>query len=411
MPSMKIAIVSQYSSPVEYGTYHRHFDLGKELREKGHEVIIVTASHHHFLHRDYTEEGVVSKHSFDSLDTYLIKTKSYEHAHSAVRIINWFLFTIRLFIYRNKVFKDIPTHIIVSSPSLFPFLIGIYYKIVKRSKFVIELRDMWPRTLIEVGKISRFHPLILLMSFVEKAGYYWSDFIISTFPYGNKHVSEKIKKPFRHTCIPQGFDDQYMSNSKPLSNDYIGKYLPSDKFIICYAGTIGLTNSLDTILEASKKLDKMYKDIYFLFVGEGKMKNEYQQKTQNQSNIAFAPRIEKSQVQSLLKKVNIVYDSVNNVPLYDYGISRNKWIDYMFAGKPVLLSCSSKGLSMINESDCGFIVPSENPEALEQEIVRISSISEESLKSIGFKGQKFVKENRTFRVLAEQLESVLLNVK
>ena len=168
------------------------------------------------------------------------------------------------------------------------------------------------------------------------------------------------------------------------------------RFTICYAGTLGLSNALDPIIKASKKLEFALPQVVFLFVGEGALKAKYMEETNSQNNVIFAPAVKKAQVQSLLKYADVVYDSVHDTPLYSYGLSRNKWIDYLFAGKPLLFSGPKKGITMINEERCGFTVPPSDPDGLVDKILEIASIDHQELAKIGERGKAYVMLERTY---------------
>jgi hypothetical protein len=117
------------------------------------------------------------------------------------------------------------------------------------------------------------------------------------------------------------------------------------------------------------------------------------------SKVIFIDNIPKNQVNSLLQKVSVTYDSFNP-ELAEYGISRNKWIDYMFARKPVI--CSYSGYqSMINECNGGEFVPFGDHKSLANVFLKYSMKSEEELKIIGERGRSFILRERDFRILAK----------
>src|SRR5690606_30827097 len=116
-----------------------------------------------------------------------------------------------------------------------------------------------------------------------------------------------------------------------------------------YAGAISFNNPLDQLLDAAKNLN-----CEVLIVGDGRDKKRLIEKYSNCPNIQFLPAVKKSQVQAILRRVDLCYDSIYS-ELGAYGLSRNKWIDYMMAGKPII--CAFEGYqSMINEAQSGTFV-------------------------------------------------------
>ena len=118
------------------------------------------------------------------------------------------------------------------------------------------------------------------------------------------------------------------------------------------------------------------------------------------SNVSFPPTISKNQVSDFLQKVDICYDAFVS-KLSKYGLSRNKWIDYMNAAKPIV--CSFNGYeSLINQAKCGTFVDYNNNKKLVETILYYKNMDKTLLKKIGYNGKKFIWENNTFDCLAEK---------
>src|SRR5690606_2174477 len=116
--------------------------------------------------------------------------------------------------------------------------------------------------------------------------------------------------------------------------------IPKDKFLIGYAGSLGLPNAMSYIISAFNKLED--KDIYLCIVGRGNERNNLMEQASNNKNIIFLEKIPKDQVLSFLKKMDVLYLSFRTLKLYEFGISANKIFDYLYAEKPVLFSASLK---------------------------------------------------------------------
>ncbi|MGL6620284.1 glycosyltransferase [Aeromonas veronii] len=151
------------------------------------------------------------------------------------------------------------------------------------------------------------------------------------------------------------------------------------------------------------------KDIHFLIVGEGYLKERFQKENSDLKNLTFAPRVEKKQVQSVLKLVDVVYFSVNKSPLWSYGQSLNKVVDYMLSAKPILASYTGFP-SMINEADCGIFVPAEDVLALKEEIHRLSKLPKDTLCAMGLRGRDWIISNRRYDDLAEQYLDIINDI-
>ncbi len=402
---MNIWYISKYASPLKYGFATRHFYLSKEFEKKGINTTIISSDSNHLVNfpnftQTYNQENI------DGVETWFIRTKKYYGAHSFGRILSWFDFEWKLLKWSKKDL-DTPDVIIVSSLSIFTIVSGLILRKKYGVKLIFEVRDIWPLTITEVAGTSNYHPFILLLSRIEKLGYRKSDIVVGTMPNLKEHVNNLLNVEKEVYCIPQGVDIELYQNPEKLSEEYIQKYIPKDKFIVGYAGTIGKSNALDTIVDVAEKL-KDNEKIHFLLVGDGDYREELMERSSGIENLTFAPKVKKAQVQSVIQYCDVLYDSVIDSKLYDYGLSRNKWIDYMFAGKPMLVSF--KGFkSMINEAENGYFVKPENTEELMEKIKELYHLPSKELMEMGQRGKDWLLENRTFDKLAEKYLKILKN--
>jgi glycosyltransferase involved in cell wall biosynthesis len=143
--------------------------------------------------------------------------------------------------------------------------------------------------------------------------------------------------------------------------------------------------------------------IHFLVVGEGPEKAIGLEKIKGQTNYTVLPSVPKSKVPQLLSQCNLVLNPWLNSSLYEYGISPNKWIDYMWAGKPILVSFNGYQ-RIITDANCGKVVPAENLDEFVRAIIDFSAMSEFDLKSIGERGREYLLLNLTYEKHSKKLD-------
>ena len=174
------------------------------------------------------------------------------------------------FFFSKRKVKS-PDTIIVSSLSLLTILNGLILKYRYKCRLVFEVRDIWPLTLTEEGGFKKSNVFIRILNFVEKIGYKYSDHIVGTMPNLKEHVEHVIGREKRVSCIPMGIDINSIEKSSPLDSEFYEKYLSHKSFKIIYAGSIGISNALDTFLNCAQ-LMKDNKNIKFIVVGDGDLK-------------------------------------------------------------------------------------------------------------------------------------------
>lgn len=404
---MNIWYISKYVAPSYAAKVSsRGFLILAALVKAGHRCTLITSDSNHLISAP-SFKGKQMVELVDGVEVHWLKTLKYKSARSFGRMLSWLDFEWQLF-FTPKKNMDIPDVVVVSSLSLLTILNGLLLRRKYKCKLIFEVRDIWPMVLVASGGISPRNPLVIFLSFLERLGYVKADKVVGTMPNLALHIEKVTGKKIEAACIPQGVDEGLLDESMPLSEDYVNKYFPENKFVVCHAGSIGADNALETFFACARAMQDR-EDIHFLMVGDGYLREQFQNENSDLKNLTFAPRVEKKQVQSVLAHVDVVYFAVNTSPLWAYGQSLNKVIDYMLSGKPVLASYTGYP-SMVNEADCGLFVPAEDVVALSAAIDRFSKMPKEELNEMGRRGREWILTNRRFDNLASQYLDVISNL-
>jgi glycosyltransferase involved in cell wall biosynthesis len=400
--SKDIWYLSKYANVKKFGAETRQASFCKKFAENGYNVRLIISNSSHLYSTLPEIEGRYLEHKNDNYNVTWINTLKYNKATSIRRFISWFWF--EFFVMLLPILKKYkkPDVIIASSLSIMSVLSGSFYKLFFKSKFIFEIRDIWPQTLIDLKGLSKRHPLIKLLSLVEKLGYKYSDVIVGTMPGLAEHVESVIGDSSKVHFIPQGVSlDFYRNEQVNVGPDYLNKYIPKNKFIVLYAGTFGVAYALNHVISAAKILESQDDNIHFVFLGNGLEEDKLKTQASGMKNITFAPRVMKEQVLSVLEIADVLLHSFKMEEVFKFGISPNKFVDYMYAKKPIVCMFSGHP-SMINEANCGEFTPSEDPEALVDALIKYASMPKEQLDKLGMNGYNFLVEKRNFNVLAKQ---------
>lgn len=396
--SATIWYISKYVTPpyaAKVGS--RGFFILREFARLGHSVFLFTSDSNHLAEVPKLFENTLHE-IIEGVHVHWLRTLKYRGARSVRRIISWIDFEFQFWKMEKRDLPS-PDVVIVSSLSLLTVLNGLWLKRRYKCKLVFEVRDIWPMTLIETGGFSSANPLVLFLGWLERLGYENADLIVGTMPNLIEHVTEVTGVQRLVVCVPQGLDSSLLLHTKPASNGYIESYFPAGKFIVCHAGSIGADNSLDVLIACARDMQDR-DDVHFLIVGEGYLKADLQRQTKNLTNFTFAPAVPKAEVQSILQRSDLLYFAAKESPVFRFGQSLNKVIDYMLSAKPILASYSGFQ-SMINEAQCGNFVAAGNVVALRLEIERYARMPATDRLRIGARGRKWLIENRRFETLAQ----------
>lgn len=402
--------ITKYFSPkTENSLGGRDWFLVNEMAKKGHNVTVITSDSNIFSDILYKLKERLKIDTYDQLSIYWLKTIKYKVPKSFLRIISWFHFELNLLFLNKKKLKK-PDVIIVSSLSLLTIINGLFLKKKYKCKLIFEIRDIWPLTIVEEGNFSKYNPFVQFLSLIEYIGYRYSDAIVGMMPNLIEHVENIVGYKPLVKCIPIGFDESILNNTCKISDDYINHYFDESYFNVVHAGTIGITNALDVFFKAAAEMVNQDKSIRFILVGDGALKQMYMERFSHLDNIVFAPKVPRKMVRSVLEKADVVYFSTFDSKVWKYGQSLNKVVDYMLSGKLIVASYSGYP-SMINESECGYFVPSDNVEALVNKLIEIKKLDKNEVNRIGLKGRQWIINNRRYDKLANDYLDFISSIK
>jgi len=400
-----IWIINQYTGTPYYGMNYRSYYLAKEFVKSGNKVTIFSGSYSHLFVHLPKIKGWFTKEIIDEIDFIWIKTPHYTSAKSFGRIWNMLVFMFRLFFLNIFTFQK-PDIIIVSSLSLFPVLNAYIWSKIFKIECIFEVRDIWPLTLVEIGGISKYHPLVILLGWIEKLGYKKAKYVVSVLPNAKEHMILKGMDKNKFIHIPNGILLDEVQNYDDIS-DETSALLPRNKFIVGYVGTIGIANAMEYLFESANLL-KANKTIHFVIVGHGGQLSRFKQYCNKQqlSNVTFIDTIPKRQVQSILKLFDICYLGWHKRKIYNYGISANKLFDYMYSGKPILHSISIDN-DIVSKLKCGVQVNAEDSLAIKDAIIYFSSLDKKALQKMGQNAKNYVIKYHDYNILAKRYMEIM----
>jgi glycosyltransferase involved in cell wall biosynthesis len=294
-----------------------------------------------------------------------------------------------------------PDVIIGSSPHLFGALAA--ERVSRRLKvpFVLEVRDLWPQTLIDLGSVSAGHPVIKGLERIERYLYKHAERIITLLPQAREHMMTKGAAGDKVVWIPNGVK---LEAQTPAA-------LPTGGvFTVMYAGTHGLANGLDAILDAAAILqrDPVARGVRFHFVGDGPFKERLQVRCEQEglANVVFDAPVPKGHVFGTLQRADAFIVTLRDIPLYRHGISLNKIFDYFAAARPIVFG-TNDGNNPVSEARAGVVVRAEDAPAMAEAIKHLLSLTPEERYQMGLRGRRYVQEHHASTHLAQKLEEVL----
>lgn len=403
----RLLIINQYASTPAYssGAGERFYYLAPYLNKAGFHVTILSGSFNHLFVHLPACKGLFTREEIPGGNFTWVKLRKYKGENFLGRLFSWFEFLVKLFFYR---ITRPPEIVLVSSMSLFPVIYALYLKHRYASKFILEVRDIWPLTPKELGGYSKYHPFIFIMESLEKLAYSRADALVSVIPGFSKHVAEVLGKEKPASWIPNAIVAS-QENEEGRAPQTIR--LDRSKFNVVYTGAIGIANGIVYLVEAAACL-KHLPQIAISIVGEGPEKIALKKLAESKGlhNLHFFPKVKKDEVASILAQADVCIIVWRNRKLYSFGVSANKYNDYMLAGKPVI-SSSNIAVDPVFMSGGGIQVEAEDPIKIAEAIEALFQMPKEEREVLGEKGKQFVLATQTYEKVAEKYVAELNNLK
>jgi len=404
---LRILLINHYAGSPAYGMEFRPFYLGREWSRNGWEVQIEAAAFSHLRRRNpenrrhtETTEGVLYS---------WWPTPSYE-GNGPARVRNIASFTTQLLRDSRRIARSFRPDVVVAS-STYPFDIYPAQRIAAASsaRLIFELHDLWPLTPIELGGMSPLHPFIVACAAAERYAYRHADAIVSMLPAAEAHMLDRGLAPGKFTYVPNGFDvAEWGGCGQPMPAEHastLSRLRSENRFVVGFAGSHGLANALDTLVEAAVLLRGEH--IAIVLVGHGPERDRLQQKALSLglADVHFLPPIPKASIPDLLGGMDALYIGWLRRPIYRFGIGPNKMLDYLMSARPIIHGVEA-GNDPVAESGCGVSIPPENPAALADAIRDLSRVDRDARLAMGARGRQFALAHHDFRVLARRFMDV-----
>lgn len=397
-------VINQYGALPNTGKPGRPVHLSRELAKLGHRVTLISARWSHLTRDKLAAESAPEIEVLEGFRILRIPVVKYQTAHDKKRIINWFYFSLKLLGIGQKLDEE-PDVIIYSSPSLIGFLSA--YRLAKKynAKLVFEVRDIWPLTFIKLGRYSSKHPFIMFLQWIEDFAYRKSDHVVSNLEGLFEHIETRGIPKKNFTWIPNGVSLSELEIR--MADENILSSIKAQPFSVTYAGTIGLANSLDTLIDAANLIqDKQ--NIHINIIGRGDLVGALKSKAVSLGlgNVHFWDAVPKNQVHLILRASDSCVICWKKASLYRYGVAANKIFDYLYSGKPIINAYSGR-YDLVSRYQAGITVPAEDSSALSKAICDLANMDEAERANIGQRGIHAVEKNHEYAIVAKKLHHVI----
>lgn len=398
---MNIMYINHYAGSPDMGMEFRPYYLAREWVKLGHSVTIVAGDYSHLRKRNPVVVRDFQSEVIDGIEYVWLKTGEYD-GNGVQRALSMERFVRKLIVKSKMIAKRWQPDLVIAS-STYPLdtYAAQCIRHYSNAKYVHEVHDMWPITLIELGGMSKYNPFVVVMQIAENSFCKNADYVVSLLCAAKDYFISHGMAPNKFKCVMNGVVEQEWENPIPLSEIHestINRYHSCGKHVICFFGSITKSYAIDYLLNAISTDGN--NRVAAIIVGDGNQKEELMDSYCDNPNIAFLPKIDKKMIPSLLNKVDSIYVGALKNNMFRFGVCMNKIFDSMMAGKPLLYAVDAPN-NFAEEYHCGIAVSAENQSDICNGLNQLLSLNDNDLCILGQNGKKAVLEQFTYNKLAK----------
>jgi glycosyltransferase involved in cell wall biosynthesis len=384
---MKILYFHQhFQIPTQAGGT-RSYEMARALIAAGHQVTMVCGEAAK-LDLPQTKRKYIYRGDVDGIDVIQIALPYSNNDGIAKRMMTFLKFAaagVKIALHENY---DL---VFATTTPLTAGIPGIAAKVFRRKKFIFEVRDLWPELPKALGMKNPF--LLAGMSILEWMSYHAADKVIGLSPGICEGIRRRSQKNKPIVMIPNGCDLQIFTPANKGKLNLAG--ISESDTVAIFTGAHGIANGLDAVLNAATVLLKKGRnDIKIAFIGSGNQKDRLQERAKNENltNCLFFDPVPKIELNRIVASADIGLMILKNVPAFYYGTSPNKFFDYIASGLPVLNNYPGFLADHITKSNCGLVVPPDDPEAFANALIKMAD-SLEMRKEFGINARKLAEQS------------------
>ncbi|URW74453.1 glycosyltransferase family 4 protein [Sphingomonas donggukensis] len=367
---MHILLLTHYYPPEVNAPASRCSENARAWVAAGHRVTVVTCTPNHPAGRLFPgyANRLFQRETIDGVEVIRVWTWLAANEGFLPRIAGYVSYLVSVVLQRFRIpWADV---VVSTSPQFFAGLAGWAFK-SRRRPWVLEIRDLWPESIIAVGAMRRGFAIRVLER-IEAAAYRAADRVVVVTDSFVDHV--RARRPAGPIdVIKNGVD---LTHFRPATGDAVAAFRAAHgltgKFVASYVGTHGMAHGLDTILDAAEVL-RDRADIAFLLVGAGaeKARLEAERDRRGLTNVVMLGQQPKAAMPTVWSATDAAL-----VVLRDFDTFRSvipsKMFEAMALAKPIVLGVAGEAAALLAAGDAGIAIPPEDSAALADAVRTLS---------------------------------------
>ena len=404
---MHILFLSHYFPPESNAPASRTYENCRRWVRRGHKVTVITCVPN-------VPDGVVYDgyknrlrqcEVVDGINVVRVWTYVAANRGRIRRTLNYISYMFSAIFF--SLFVKKPDVILATSPQFFCGWAGVIASRLRRVPFILEIRDVWPDSIVAVGAL-RNKRIVRILEWLELKMYAAAKHIITVGKSYKQVLIEKGVPAEDISIITNGFDCDIFY---PRESDekVRQRYNLNGEFVCSYVGTIGMACGLEVVLHTAKLLkNRQRNDIKFLLVGAGATKEQLRRQAleENLDNIVFVERQDREAIPRILSVADACLVHLRRSDHFKT-VFPSKILEATAMAKPTILGVEGYAAQFLREADAGICIEPENADQLAEAVENLAD-DPELCRSLGQAGREYVtKHHDRDNLASEYLDKIV----
>lgn len=320
---MKVLVLTQNYVPDLAASSFRMKALVDELTERGHQVTVLSGVPNRYASMNFTEADL----KVDGQERMIWISRPKQKGKIVWRSIGdaWFLL--------KSAFKARPVAseadvLVATTPHIWVGFLGALLSWFTGTPLVLDVRDLWPDVMTEMGILPEKSPLFRVLKGIERFMYRSATRIVVNSPA----FSEYIRKSSGQwpACITNGIDDAFFQQLLALQKQGKG----TTPYRVTYAGNLGMAQDLGFFLDVAKNLEGKFE---FQLIGDGSDRVHFERLMEEKKirNVEVLPPVQRKELLDYYARTDAFFVQLKPIPMFEKTIP-SKVFEYVATGKPVV---------------------------------------------------------------------------
>jgi len=359
---MKILFLTHYFPPEVNAPANRTHEHCRRWVQDGHEVTVITGVPNHprgvifegYQNRWFQEETI---DGIRVLRTWMYLTPNSGFARRVVNYLG-FAFTAILASFR----AERPDVVVATSPQFFVGVAGAIVSRLKRRPFVLEIRDLWPKSIVELGQLGPGMILSTLES-LERWLYRSAAGVVVNTRTFRAHITERGVADEDIELVYNGIDPSLFA-PRPPNAQLLEQHGLSGRFTVAYVGTLGLAHGLSTLIEVADRM-RDRPDITFCLIGDGadREKLEKEIEARGLENVVMLGLQPREAMPDWIASIDLLLVLLRDLPVFETVIP-SKIFEFLAQERPVVLAARGEIRRLMEEAQGALVIDPEKPDQM-----------------------------------------------